>query len=419
MAESNVFPRDFLRLFDKPSFTFFSLSVFSSQVAYQLMNVTLIFLVYYLTSSTLAVSFLILSFLVPQILFSFLGGIVADIQSKKKILIWGNVLRGLLILTLFFYTESLVLVFGVCVLVSIVTQFYVPAEPPFIPQIVSRKRLVLANSIFGISLFGSILVAFVLAGPLIQILGRSTVFLVIGLLFIGSGVLAAFLPEAQRRDLDSDGLHILNFAKSYYNDFVESASLLRRPDNVGASFFLLIFSQSIILILASVVPDFANSILHVPAENLSIVLFAPAALGMIIASLAFGGRIGRVRPRIIATVGVFMSGFALVLFSLMPVISERLLWLSPLFITGVIAFIAGSANAFIFVPSQATIQEKVPENFRAKVYGLLFAFAGIMSLIPILLAGGLTDVFGVGLVLSLLGASILLLGVYRLKDFLT
>ncbi len=414
---SRLVPRDFLHLFHRPAFAYFSLSVFLSQVAYQMMNVSLIFLVFYLTSSTFAVSLLILSFLVPQILFSFTGGILADMQSKKKILIWGNVLRGVLLLVLFFNTESLPLIFVVCVMVSVITQFYVPAEPPFIPQLVSRKNLIVANSIFGMSLFGSILIAFVLAGPLIQVLGRSTVFLIIGLLFITSGILAAFLPDKRGRVERLSDFNIVGLIRYYYKDFLSSVRILFQHDNVGASFFLLIFSQAIILILASVVPDFAESILHVPAENLSIILFAPAALGMIVAAFFFGGKLGHVKPRIVATVGVLLSGFALVLFPLAPVFSDLLFDLNMLIIAGSIAFVAGFANALIFVPSQATIQANVPENFRAKIYGLLFALAGVLSLVPILLAGGLTDLFGVGIVLSLLGFVILVVGIYRLRDF--
>jgi len=409
-------PTDFSGLFKKPSFAYFSLSVFLSQVAYQMMNVSLIFLVYYLTASNLAVSLLILSFLIPQIFFSFLGGIIADVRSKKKILVWGNILRGILILALFFQTSSIPLIFIIIILVSIITQFYVPAEPPFIPQLVSKSRLVAANSIFGMSLFGSILIAFVLAGPLIQLFGRSNIFLIISALFGISGFFAVLLPDRKKTGRVSEGTFVMNIIRFYHDDLKESTRLLRQKDNVGASFFLLIFSQVIILVIASIIPDYAESILRIQAENLSVVLFAPAALGMIFASLLFGGRLGRKSQKSVATSGVFLSGFSLLFFPLTPYISNLFFSIGTLYIAGVIAFLAGFANAFIFVPSQATIQNAVPENYRAKVYGLLFALAGVLSLVPILLAGGLADIFGVGIVLSLLGFCIILVGIWRLRS---
>lgn len=411
-----LIPREFIFILSTPSFLYFSLSVFLSQIAYQMMNVSFIFLVYYLTGSNFVVSLLVLSFLIPQILFSFLGGIVADVRSKKKILVYGNIIRAMLIVFLFFNIESLYLVFIISILVSIITQFYIPAEPPFIPQLVAKSRLVAANSIFGISLFGSILIAFVLAGPLIQAFGRSTIFLIISFLFAISSFFALLLPDRKKTGPEREGSFIMNVIRFYHNDFLASTKLLRQKDNVGASFFLLIFSQVIILVLASVIPDYAESILRIPAENLSVILFAPAAVGMIIAGVSFGGNLGKIDKRFISVIGVFLSGFSLLFFPLTPHISKIFFSVSPLYVASVIAFLAGFANAFIFVPSQSTIQDKVPENFRSKVYGLMYAIVGVFSLIPIIVAGGVADVLGVGFVLSVLGFVILIVGILRLRS---
>ena len=80
-----------------------------------------------------------------------------------------------------------------------------------------------------------------------------------------------------------------------------------------------------------------------------------------------------------------------------------------------LAFLAGLANAFIFIPSQATIQEHIPQDFRSKIYGLLFAFIGVFSLFPILIAGGIADIIGVGSVLLFIGLAIIAIGLIREK----
>jgi len=170
--------------------------------------------------------------------------------------------------------------------------------------------------------------------------------------------------------------------------------------------------------------------LQVPAEDLSILLFAPAALGMIIAALFFGSIFQKSDKQKIMTIGVFISGIVLLLFPLTSRIISRdfVQFLNP-FLPGflkinvyhfvlLIAFFAGIANALIFVPSQAIIQEKVPENFRSKIYGLLFALIGAFSLFPIIIAGGVADIFGVGTVLVCMGIVIILIGIIRSKILL-
>src|SRR5690606_35489666 len=149
----------------------------------------------------------------------------------------------------------------------------------------------------------------VLAGPLIQLFGRSEIFLIISVLFVISAFFAVMLPDRKKKGPDIKGSFVMNVIRFYHEDFKASARLLRQKDNVGASFFLLIFSQAIIFVLASIIPDYAESILRVPAEDLSVLLFAPAALGMIVASFLFGGRVGRQNQKVIATSGVFLSGF--------------------------------------------------------------------------------------------------------------
>src|SRR3990167_8834663 len=100
-----------LGLLAEPIFLTFSLSVFSSQVAFNMLSIILIFLIYYLTSSNFAVALLLFTILIPQIVLSFFGGVLADKNDKKKILIIGNILRAIAVLVLFFGYQSPIVVY--------------------------------------------------------------------------------------------------------------------------------------------------------------------------------------------------------------------------------------------------------------------------------------------------------------------
>lgn len=364
--------------------------------------------------------------LIPQIFISFLGGVIADVADRKKIFLYGNLLRAGVLLLLFFNSQSVFLVYFVTFLISTITQFYVPAESSVIPSLVEHEKLVAANSIFGISFFGSVLIGYVLAGPAVSMLGRSNIFLVLSVLFLVATFFAYFIPKQKIKKEDVK-LDFNLIRRSIRGELHESFVLIRQTPRVGNAFMLLILSQIIIFILATLIPGYAKSILQIPAEELSIVLFAPAAIGMVISGLLLGGVFNKASKEKLMSIGVFMSGAVLCLLpatsrifsqgiiSTINLSMPDMFNLNVLNFVLVLAFFAGVANALIFIPSQSLIQEIVPEAYRSKIYGLLFSLIGVFSLAPIIVAGGVADLIGVGSVLFLLGVAIVTIGIIREK----
>lgn len=410
-----------------PSFLFFILSVTFSQIAFNMMNVVLIFLVYYLSQSNLFVSLIVLTAILPQVFLSFIGGVVADIKNKKKILIVGNIARAFVVILLFLQYDSLPLIYIVALIISVITQFYVPAETPIIPKLVDKKYLISANAIFGVALFGSILVGYVLAGPLVDGVGRSNIFLVISILFIISSICVLFVPTklaeaVPREDL---GTTFRNFYPLVRSEFKRSILMLRDAKHALNALMLLVFSQVVILILATIIPGYSESILKIPAEKLSLILFAPAALGMILASFTIGSLLAHRNRDTLMNIGIFLSAAILCLFPFTMGIAElseksginsflpSLIEITKVHVVIVLSLVAGIANAMIFVPSQATIQEHTPEEARSKIYGLMYSMIGIISLVPIIIAGGIADLLGVGVALFTVGLVIFFIGFWR------
>ncbi len=424
--KSKAASNHFVVLLCNRPFLYFSLSVFASQIAFNMLTIVLIFLVFFLTNSNFSVSILLFMLLIPQIFISFLGGVIADVADRKMIFLVGNLLRAAVLLLLFFNSQSVFVVYFVTFLVSTITQFYVPAESSVIPSLVDHDQLVAANSIFGISFFGSVLIGYVLAGPIVTALGRSNIFLVLAILFVIAAVFAHFIPKQKIKKEDvSFDFNLIR--RSIRSELHESYTVIRHTPRVGNAFLLLIFSQIVIFILATLIPGYAKTIIHVPAEDLSLVLFAPAAIGMVIAGLLIGGVFHKSEKEKLMSIGVFMSGAVLCLLpatsqifsqsivGTMNLFMPKLLNLNVFNFVLLLAFFAGVANALIFIPSQAIIQEAVPEAYRSKIYGLLFSLIGVFSLLPIIVAGGVADLIGVGSVLFLIGLLIIIIGAIREK----
>lgn len=422
---------DFVTLLKDKPYAYFLLSVVFSQIAFNMMNIVLIFVVFNLTNSNFLVSMILLTSLVPQVFLSFIGGIVADTRNKKKILVFGNLGRAVFVLPLFFLHPSIAWIYILALLISIVTQFYLPAETPIIPYIVPERLLVPANSLFGLALFGSILVGYVFAGPALLVVGSAYVFLILGLLFILAGFFAYLIPYSAFKTHTPRKAKKLTveMEEGFRSYLLNTYKLLHQTAGVASSFILLILSQVVIMILATIVPGYAKDILKVQVENVSLLLFAPAAFGMIVSAFIVGSRFKNADRGKLMNTGVFLSGIILLLLPLMAKVTSRdfiltinslvpaFLRINVLHMVVILAFIAGIGNALIFIPAQATIQEKIPENFRSKIYGLLFALTGLFSFLPILLVGGLADTIGVNSVLIILGVLIIMGEILQLLFF--
>lgn len=414
----NYLGEEFVKLL-RSSFFFFILSVILSQIAINMLNVTLIFFVYFLTSSNFLVSLLLLSFLLPQIFLSFIGGVFVEARNKKTVLIYGNVLRALLVLFLFLNIQSLFLVYIVSFLAAVITQFYIPAETPLIPRLIEHEKLTQANSLFGVALFGSIMVGYVIAGPSILLLGRSSIFLFIAALFLLASFFLRFIPTSVGRDnMSAKPVSLREKKNSLLDEFARTYSLLGKEKEVLLAFFVLSFSQIVIFILATVIPGYAKTVLHATESETSLLLFGPAAAGMIAASFLIGRLLLRFKRQELINVGIFLSGIVLCLLPLAKLVRTIPLGniqLGGIHVAMVLAFFAGFSNALLFVPSQTIIQERIPETFRSKIYGLLFSITGVMSFLPVLIAGGIADLVGVANVLFGMGGAVLLLGFAKVR----
>ena len=386
----------------RPQFVTFSISVIFSQIASNMLNIVLIILTYNLTHSNFAVSVLVMAFLLPQVFFSFLGGIIADAKNKRKILIFGNVARALILVAFFFVKDTLAFIYILVFVVSVITQFYIPAEAP----------------IFGICLFGSILVGYVAAGPAMRFFGSSGVFIFMAALFAVAYLCVQIMPDVTpsvrklrtEKTMVANGLHLYRLVWKELRDVIK---ILNEKKNVASSLVFLALSQVIILLLATIVPDYAQKTLRVPAEDISIVIFAPAVGGMLIASLVIGSKFTKVRREKIIAVGMFLSSIVLFLFGTIDLQK----YINLIILSVGVTLLAGIANACIFIPAQTIVQTHVSHKSLSKVYGLLFLAVGIIAFVPIILTGVFADVLGVRAVLLGLGVLLLLVGIAQIFFF--
>src|SRR5687768_13771014 len=119
-----------------------------------------------LTGTTTSVSILLLTFLVPAVVFGAVAGVFVDRYDRRTIMISTNVARGLLFLPLVFLDDQIALIYAVTALVATLTTFFAPAESAMIPLLVPRSQLMTANGLFIFGLQASFALGFAVLGPL-------------------------------------------------------------------------------------------------------------------------------------------------------------------------------------------------------------------------------------------------------------
>lgn len=396
-----------------------------SQVAMNMLNFVLIIVAFKLAHSNTAVSGIVLSFTIPAVIFGVFAGIYVDRWNKKNVLILTNVIRAILLLILALTHTYLPAVYILSFLISIATQFFIPAETPMIPVLVPRHLLHSANALFGMGIYGSILAAFALAGYSYIYFGDTNVFIMLSFLFIIAGIFASIIPisKASKRSIDKVDKEV---SFSIKEDFQKALSLIASTKKISHSLFLLTLSQILILIVGVIGPGYANLVLGINAEEFPHLFVAPAALGMVIGTIVLGNLSHKVSKEKITNIGVFLSAVALLLLPYGSKVASRGFveyinsYLVPnggitsLHFMMFFALILGFANSFVFVPSNTILQEETADSMRGKVYGALNSLIGIFSLLPIIIVGGLADLIGVGTVLLGIGILLIMVWLYRL-----
>src|SRR5439155_1048527 len=128
--------------------------------------------------------------------------------------------------------------------------------------------------------------------------------------------------------------------------------------------------------------------------------------------------------QIMINVALFLAGAFLLVFALVELLTRGLFSLADkepptmlmLGLLGVMAFLLGLLNSFIGVPAQTALQERTPEDLRARVFSVFFTVSNVILIVPVFFAGALADSLGYPQTVALISLAVLSIagiGLYR------
>lgn len=350
------------------------------------------------------VSPIMVAFTIPAVLFGSLAGVYVDRWSKRGVLVFSNLLRGVLVLilpTLLWLTEDynlgvkplgFVLLLGVTFLVSTLTQFFAPAEQSAIPLIVKKERLLAANSLYTTTMMALLVVGFAVGEPLLSVSDRLVAGwglpwnmgkeLLVGGAYALAGILLLWLKTGERKeDRRKESPHV-------FQDIGDGINYLGKNHRVRNALIQLVILFSVFAALAVLAVSMAERIPQLEAEQFGILL-AAAGLGMAASATIMGYWGQRFSNAHLSLLGSFGVAASLVGLSF----ATGNLWLALLMTT-----FLGAFAALVGVPMQTTIQSETPPDMRGKVFGLQNNAVNIALSLPLVLAAEAEAQFGLRVV---------------------
>lgn len=461
------------------SFLLLWLSQVATQVGGNMVTYGLTILVFDLTKSSTAVSLLLLTFLVPAVVFSAVAGVFVDRVDGRHMLVVTNLLRAAAFAVMVVLDWNIVAIFALNIIVSILTTFFAPTELSMLPRLVPRGQIVAANSLFTLTTNAAFALGFALLGPLVvTVSGPDLLIAAVAICYLIAAVFCWTLPSAKQlaeREqaegrsaeemtseahalLEADvtrmapelpgavardaitvagekaaekdagegvGTQLRDAAGETLAQLREGIAYIRSNRSVTWSLIYLAIAASLIGVLGVLGPDFATTNLGLQTKDF-VVIVLPLGGGVVMGVL-FVNSYARLFPRRrLIEAGLVSLGILLLLLAVAGPIASAIRRLqdqtniaptvnvSLLSIVVVIAFLAGIAYAVVAIPSQAQLQEDLPEDVRGRVFGVLNMLVSIASFVPIIIVGPISDQVGSTTVIVACGILILVSGIVSL-----
>jgi MFS family permease len=404
-------PAGFRAVLQKRDFRVIWFAQVASQLGDKFLMFSLLVLTYTVSRASTQGAALFLAYTFPSVFLSPLAGVYADRHDKKKLMLATNAVRGGLILliplsriTPYFGSVTwhlLVITF----LFSAVGQLFAPAEAASIPFVVGKEQLMAATSVFTSTVILTLLVAVPISTLAIRFLGTESPYWIASALFF----LAAWMIYLVRTDLHARSSERGGPRTDLLQELREGLGYIASRPLVRFAVIQLSLTITVIFSVFVLAPQYMSTVLQLQATDVYLFL-APAVLGMLVAAYVLGQYGRHYRRSRLLIAGLLSGGVTLMLIAVLPYFLTRyapgLLVSFPV----VFGFIGGLEFGVLFIPAFTVLQEKTEHELRGRIFGAMFTVVNAAVAIPILLAGGLADLFGVTRVIFGMGGLLVISG---------
>ncbi|OFW53829.1 MAG: hypothetical protein A2146_09585, partial [Actinobacteria bacterium RBG_16_67_10] len=332
-----------------PSFGYLFLATAGSSVGTYLAAIALTVDVYDRTESGVWVAALLIADFLPIVLIGLLLGPLVDRLSRRRLMIFSDLVRfG--VFALLPFVDSAGAVVGLAAISGVATGFFLPAVYAGLPNLVPDEELTNANSLLQTVETLAWMIGPVVGGLMLTVWGTSVPYTVNAITFLVSAVLVARIPEGKLRSTDS-------LTRGHWRDVADGFRLVvtARPLRTVLVVWNVVLIGAGAVNVAEIV--FAKDTLD--SGNLGFgALVAASGVGLALGSFLAAPALGKVGLRrhyvgSIALMGVGWGGAAL-----------TSIWVSSIWLA--VPFVIGGAagNGAAIICNRLLVQRGAPDQYR-------------------------------------------------------
>lgn len=389
VAPGGVHWRDTFSALRHRNFRLFFVGQLVSLMGTWMENTALSWLVYQLTGSKVLLGLVAAAGTAPMLIFSTVGGSIADRISKRKIVLVTQFAMMILAFILAGLTWSHAVRPWNLILLSLLggvaMAFDMPARQSFLIEITSREDLMNAISLNSAIVNGARVVGPAVAGLLMARTGAAACFFINGLSFVAVIIALLRMTVPARPHAAPTGSAVQHILEGFR--YVWGHRRLKTIFTLFAIVGIFGWSYSVLM------PAFATDALHLDENHYGLLLGANG-LGALIGALTVAAYGGRFKPRVLAFSGLWVFSIMLGIFS-----SSRS------FPTAALCLVVSGWGMMLFFSTVNTLlQTIVTDAMRGRVMGIwALVFGGMMPL-GSLEAGTLSQHIGVAATIATGGA---------------
>ncbi len=383
-----------------------------------------------------AVGGVIIAFSLPAVIFGVPAGVLVDRMDKRTLLWVSNALRAVasfgFVVSLLMDNKAFVPIYILTFLISIIGQFFGPAEGAAIPLLVEEDQLVPALSLFNITFSLSQAIGFIVLGPLI-ILGVPTVtlpigpmgmtltsfhwlFIFIGVMYLICTLLTWSIPHERLVSTSRAALQrSQRRVATVWHGVVEAWDYVRRSPRLFIAVAQLTLGGTLITVISMIAPLFSAQFMQRPPA-LAAIVFVPAGLGLIIGSVLMPRIIHRVGLTWAETLGIVGLGGGVVLLVATHWVAHRFnpahyaSYLPYVLIMVALIFVIGLTLDLINLPAQTAMQQLSEDWIKGRVLALQMMLINAAAIPIVLIVGPAADVLGLGRAMVAMAVAVVVLG---------
>ena len=374
------------------NFAFFWLAQVISRFGDPITVVALMFVTYRATHSALLTAVAVGVATIPNALFGFVGGAIADALGPRRAMFWCDVVRAVIVGTipvLLAFDAPLAIIFLFAFLAGCAGAIFGPARGALVPALLTREKLAYGNSLVYAS-DRAVEIGGALAGGALIVAVGDGAFYVDALTFALSAVLLARVVVTEAR-------HSVTWSRLMH-DARDGLFFIRRSTVLWSNTLFSLVAQFFNPVINTLTPVFlirrfagndpvGGAVLYAGSE-------AAIALGAVLGSAVLPSYVSRLPKGKMVLIGFAATGIIVILIALAPTFTVA----AALFV------ILGFTNVLFYVPTVTILQEGTPQDMTARVFGARIALTNLSWLPIIFLGGVIGDAIGVDVFLAIAGA---------------